>query len=122
MASVVFSQDYSSVRLFKEIETLDTKVSSMSIYKLSKDARLETFEEGGLVLILRDRHLVELNASAVEIVSLLDGQRTVEKVAAEIVKEYDISHDYPITNVIQDVLELCRELNQTGVLELQSDK
>jgi hypothetical protein len=104
-----------------EIESIATKGSVMQFYKLSKDALLETFEEGALVLNLRDRHLVELNPSAAEIVSLLDGQRTPEQVADEIVKEHDISPDYPITQVIQDVLELCRELNRTGVLELQPD-
>jgi len=93
----------------------------MLLYKLSKDAILETFEDGALVLLLGDRHLVELNLSAAEILSLLDGLRTPEQVADEIVKEHDISPDYPITQVIQDVLELCRELNRTGVLELQSD-
>jgi hypothetical protein len=45
------------------------------IYKLSKDAVLEIFDDGGLVLILPERRLVELNPSAVEIVQLLDGQR-----------------------------------------------
>lgn len=38
----------------------------MPIYKLSKDAVLETFEDGGLVLIVPERRLVELNPSAVE--------------------------------------------------------
>ena len=44
----------------------------MSLYKLSKDAILETFDDGGLVLILPERRLVELNPSAVEIIQLLD--------------------------------------------------
>jgi hypothetical protein len=93
----------------------------MPFYKLSKDAIIEVFDDGALILLLHDRRLVELNPSAAAIVSLLDGQRTPEQVAAEIVKNHVISHDYPITYIIQDVLELCRDLNQTGVLELQSD-
>jgi hypothetical protein len=64
---------------------------------------------------------VKLSPSAAAIVSLLDGQRTPDQLAFEISKTHDISHDYPITRIIQDVLELCRDLNQTGVLELQSD-
>jgi thiamine monophosphate synthase len=91
------------------------------LYKLSKDVHLETFDDDGLVLILPKRCLVELNRSAIEIVSLLDGQRTPEQVAVEIAKIHDISHDYPITQIIEDVLELCMELNRTGVLELQPD-
>jgi hypothetical protein len=64
---------------------------------------------------------VELNPTAVEIVKLLDGIRTPEQVADEIVKYHDISHDISVTQVTQDVLELCIELNQSGVLELQPD-
>jgi hypothetical protein len=93
----------------------------MPIYKLSKDAILEIFDDGGLVLILPERRLVELNPTAVEIVKLLDGIRTPEQVADEIVKYHDISHDISVTQVTQDVLELCIELNQSGVLELQPD-
>jgi hypothetical protein len=102
-----------------EIESIATKDSTMPFYKLSNDAVLETFEEGALVLLLRDRHLVELNSSAAEIVSLLDGQRTPEQVATEISKNHVISHDYPITRIIQDVLELCKELNRIGIIDLQ---
>jgi hypothetical protein len=93
----------------------------MSIYKLSKDAVLETFDDGGLVLILPERRLVELNPTAVEVVKLLDGIRTPEQVADEIVKYHDIGHDISVTQITQDVLELCLELNQNGVLEVQPD-
>jgi len=93
----------------------------MPIYKLSKNAVLETFEDGGLVLILPERRLVELNPSAVEIIRLLDGFRTPEQVADEIVKEHDIGHNISVTQINQDVLELIIELNQSGVLELQPD-
>jgi hypothetical protein len=106
-----------SVHLFSS----SRKDLSINLYKLSKNAVLETFDDGGLVLILPDRSLIELNPSAVAIVCLLDGHRTPEQVAVEIVKKHDISHNYPITQVIQDVLELCRELNQSGVLELIPD-
>jgi len=93
----------------------------MPIYKLSKNAVLETFEDGGLVLILPERRLVELNPSAVEIIRLLDGFRTPEQVADEIAKSNDIGHNISVTQINQDVLELCEELNQSGVLELQPD-
>ncbi len=93
----------------------------MSFYKLSKDAILETFDDGGLVLIVPERRLVELNPSAVEIIRLLDGKRTPEQVAAEIAKNHDISNDYPETQIILDVLELCAEMDRNGVLEFQPD-
>jgi len=93
----------------------------MPLYKLSQNAVLESFEDGGLVLIVPERRLVELNPSAVEIVNLLDGHRTAQQVADEIVKSNDIGHDISVTNIVEDVLLLCEELNRSGVLELQPD-
>jgi hypothetical protein len=43
----------------------------MPFHKLSKDAALEFFEDGGLVLIVPERRLVKLNPSAVEIASIV---------------------------------------------------
>jgi len=91
------------------------------VYKLSKEAVLEIFNDGGLILILPERCILELNSSAVAIISLLDGQRTLEQVAVEITKSHDISHNYPVTRIIQDMLELCIELKRIGVLEFQPD-
>jgi hypothetical protein len=90
----------------------------MPFYKLSKDAVLETFADGGLVLILPERRLVELNLSAVAIVSLLDGQRTPEQVAAEIARKFGISME----QANQDVIESCGDLYESGILALQSEE
>jgi len=93
----------------------------MTVYKISDNAVLEIFKEGGLILIVPERRLVELNQSAVTIFKLIDGQRTPEQIANEIYKNNDIRRNYPITKITEDVLKLCVELNQTGVLELQPD-
>jgi hypothetical protein len=93
----------------------------MSLYKLSSNAVLETFDDGGLVLILPERRLVELNPSAVEIVKLLDDHRTPEQVAAEMAKNHEVSNDDPMKHLTKDVIELCEELLRTGVLEIQPD-
>jgi hypothetical protein len=90
----------------------------MPFYKLSKDAVLETFADGGLVLILPERRLVELNLSAVAIVSLLDGQRTPEQVAAEIARKFGISME----QANQDVIESCGDLYESSILALQSEE
>ncbi len=90
-------------------------------YKLSKNAVLEMFQDGGLVLIITDRHLVELNTSAVDIINFLDGVRTLDQVAAEVIKVHDISHDISVIQVLHDCLELCVKLTKLGVLEIQSD-
>ncbi len=90
----------------------------MHFYKLSKNAVIETFEDGALVLNLHGRRLVELSPSDAAILNLLDGQRSSEQVADEISQKHDNSHDYPITQIIHDVLKLCDGLNQIGILEL----
>jgi hypothetical protein len=89
----------------------------MSLYKLSKDAFLETFDNGGLVLLLPERRLVELNPSAVEIIQLLDGQRTAEPVAAEIAGKFGIS----VEQASQDVNSLCIDLYKSGILTPQTE-
>jgi hypothetical protein len=93
----------------------------MKFYKLSKDAVLETFDNGGLVLILPERRLVELNQSAVEIIQLLDGQRTPEQIAGVIAKTHEFSEDYPVAGIVQDVQDLFMELDLNGVLTIQPD-
>jgi hypothetical protein len=91
------------------------------LYKLSNNAILEIFDDGGLVLIISNFRLLELNQSAVDILQLLDGQRLPEQVAAEIAKNHELSHNNSMTIIFHDVLELCEELNQSGVIELQPD-
>jgi hypothetical protein len=87
------------------------------IYTLSKEAALETFDDGGLVLIVPERRLVELNPSAVEILNLLDGTRTTDQVAAEFARLYEI----PLEQAGQDVTELCTDMLNSGILALQSE-
>lgn len=54
-------------------------------------------------------------------INLLDGRRTSEQVAAEIIKFHDISHEISVTHVLQDVLDLCVELRQSRGAEIQHD-
>ena len=95
----------------------------MLLYRKSPNALLETFDDGGLVLLLKERHLLELNQTAVKVVELFDGTRTMAQVAEEIAKQHDISEnnnqDATPVEILQDVVELCNELHQSGVLELQ---
>jgi len=93
----------------------------MPDYKLSANAVLEAFDDGGLVLILPKRRLVELNPTAVEIVKLLDGNRTQEQVASEIVKCHATGDDISEGQISRDISELLLELEQAGVLEQQLD-
>jgi hypothetical protein len=90
----------------------------MLFYKLSKDAVLETFDDGGLVLILPERRLVELNPSAVEVLKLFDGNRTIDQVAVQFTNKYSISME----QANQDVVEFSGVFNKSGLLTLQSEE
>ena len=92
-------------------------INPSPIYTLSKDAALEIFDDGGLVLIISERRLVELNLTAVEILNLLDGTRTSQQVAAEFARIYEI----PVEQAEQDVLDLCGDMLKSGILVVQSE-
>jgi len=89
----------------------------MSNYKLSNDAVLETFDDGGLVLILPARRVVELNPSAIEIIKLLDGNHTPVQVAVEIASKFNISME----QAYQDVIEFYGVFSKSGIIDLQSE-
>lgn len=90
----------------------------MTIYILSKDAVLETFDDCGLVLVLPEHRLVDLNPSAVEIIHLLDRGHTPEQVAVEIANKFIIS----LEQANQDVWELIGVFIKSGILALQSEE
>jgi hypothetical protein len=92
----------------------------MPIYKLSKNATLETFNNGGLVLLLPERRLVELNPSAVKIVQLLDGQRSPEQVALVMAKTHEQIPD-PQENHDMTTTELPLYLCNPDVVTREED-
>jgi hypothetical protein len=89
----------------------------MLFYKLSKNTVLENIKDGGLALVVPQRRLVELNRTAGEIVGLLDGSTALDDVAVAIAQ----NHDIPMAQITQDIGDLIAELDQSGVIELQSE-
>lgn len=68
--------------------------------------------EGGLVILPGKSEIKVLNPVALEIYSLLDGQRTVEEIARAISDDYEVS----IEDATRDVREFVRVLDQHGML------
>jgi hypothetical protein len=89
----------------------------MLFFKLSKDAVLEDLQDGGLALVVPQRHLVGLNKTALEIVGLLDGRTALDDVAVGLAQNHDVS----MTQLTQDIGELIAELDRSGVIELQAE-
>jgi len=90
---------------------------AMPAYQLSINAVMETFDTGGLILSLPERRVVELNPTAVEIIRLLDGKRTLGQVAADVASKFGIE----LAQASDDVKELCEGLYKSGILTRQSE-
>ena len=84
------------------------------VYRLSSQAALESFEEGGLVLRLTDRHLFELNATALRILELSDGRRNAGEVAAALAAAFEIDEE----QALEDVLSLYDDFIEQGMVEI----
>jgi hypothetical protein len=84
-----------------------------AIYRLASHVAMESFAEGGLVLRLSDRHLFELNPTALRILELSDGRRRAAEVAAALAEEFEIAFE----QAEQDVLSLYADFIEQGMIE-----
>lgn len=84
-----------------------------SIYYLSTDAAFEAFDDGGLILNLKDLTFTELNITARDIVQATNGTKNLFTVAEVLAKEYEVDLDTAIT----DVEELYADLYKQGILK-----
>jgi len=84
------------------------------VYRLSPDSVFEGFDDGGLILNLKDLTLTELNLTAKDILQLTDGVRSVGLIARQIAEEYEVSQE----EALQDVKELYLTLFGQGSVEI----
>lgn len=82
-------------------------------YQLSPVVAIEHFGERSLALHCVDLRLIELNATARELFSRLDGRNSVEQVARSIASDYD----WPPETVLQDVRAVIDRMVELGMLE-----
>lgn len=85
-------------------------------YQLSADAALECFDDGALILNLKDVTFTELNVTARDILQATDGKTPLGVVAQHIAAEYEID----LETALQDVHELYQQLTEQGIVELQT--
>jgi len=79
---------------------------------------MESFEDGALILNLKDLTLKELNTTARDILQKTDGQTSGEDVARDIADEYEID----LEEALQDVKELYLQLTEQGLLETSANQ
>ena len=82
-------------------------------YAVRGEAAIEDFDEGSLVLLGQRLRMVLLNPTAREVIGWLDGQRTVDQVAAVVAGRYGV----PPEQALNDVLGLLWYLERRGVVE-----
>lgn len=82
-------------------------------YRLNPVVAIEDFDERSLALHCIDLRLVELNATARDLLARLDGQATLREVAAALAADYGQSEEV----VRQDVLDIIARMLDLGLVE-----
>jgi hypothetical protein len=85
-----------------------------TIYHISEDAAFEAFDDGALILNLKNVTFTELNTTARDILQATDGKKDLQQVAAILAEEYEIDLD----TALADVSELYQQLVEQGIVEI----
>ncbi len=87
---------------------------SRNVFRLRSQVVMEGFEDGALVLRLKDRHLLELNPTAGCILEFTDGQRDAAQVADLLQKSFQITQE----QAVQDTISLYEQLSAQDIVEI----
>ncbi len=85
-----------------------------NVFHLCPQAVMESFEDGALLLRLKDRHLFELNPTAHYILAQTDGQHNAPQIATILAEAFQI----PEVDALQDILLLYELLSAQGIIEM----
>ncbi|MEJ5308351.1 MAG: PqqD family protein [Anaerolineae bacterium] len=86
---------------------------TVSIYRLNPVVAIEDFGERSLALHCEDLRLVELNATARDLVNRLDGEKTLEDIAAAMAADYQ----QPFEIIFEDMRVILGQMEQLGIVE-----
>jgi pyrroloquinoline quinone biosynthesis protein D len=86
-------------------------MNASAVLRLARGVRLHN-EEGGVAFLLVPEGVVELSPTALAIVQLLDGARTVDDIVQILAQRYDATAG----ELRGDVEELCHDLRSRGFL------
>jgi len=87
---------------------------SQNVFRLCSGVVSEGFEDGALVLRLKDRHLLELDPTAERILELTDGKRDAAQVAVLLQESFQITNE----QALQDTLLLYEQLSTQDIVEI----
>lgn len=101
-----------------DINDITYKVSSLElkkisgVYELSTDAVIEVFEDGALILNVRDSSLTEINRTARDILRATDGKTAIKDVVEKYANLYKINEEI----ALRDVIDIYTILIKHGLL------
>jgi hypothetical protein len=81
-------------------------------YVIRDEASIEDFEDGSLMLLCRQKKIVEINPSARRVLSLMDGKRNLRQV----IKKFARNHRMQEKQVREDIQELVIDLGAQGAI------
>lgn len=87
---------------------------SQNVFRLRSGVVMEGFEDGALVLRLKDRHLMELNITAQRILEFTDGKRDAAQVAVLLQESFQITKG----QALKDTLLLYEQLSTQDIVEI----
>ena len=89
------------------------KIVLSEVYRLNPAIAIEDFGERSLALHCTELRLVELNATASDLVRKLNGQATLHQVAQSIAENYHL----PLETVLEDVQAIMPQMVELGIVE-----
>jgi len=87
--------------------------TTIPIYRLNPVVAIEDFGERSLALHCEDLRLVELNATARDLVNRLDGKTPLEAVAEAMAADYG----QPFEMILDDARVILGQMEQLGIVE-----
>lgn len=88
-------------------------VTATAVCHVNPVVAIEDFGDRSLVLHCEDLHLAELNATARDIVSRLDGQSDLHHVAVRMAEDYDQDQD----EILSDVLAVVEQMVALDIVQ-----
>jgi hypothetical protein len=83
------------------------------IFQVKPGIVIEAFDDGGLILRVKDRNLIEVNETALQVLRLTDGMRTISEIAALLAEKYDIAFE----EAMKDLRDLYQSLSEQEIVE-----
>lgn len=88
------------------------ELTGTSVPRLARGVRLREDHARGRWVVLAPERMLVPDATAIEVLRLLDGTRTVDVMVEELAVRYAAPRD----EIAADVLEMLRELAEKGVV------